>query len=509
MRGSRRFVAVTAIAAAAIGTIAATAQAKGPEDDDDDEGTGSASGLVAPADPAKRSTWLTEKLAAAINPRLRARLSYVVVDLTTGQELATRDADKGMNIASNAKLLTSVAALRTLGAGFRWRTSVHATGKIDKDGTVAGDLYLRGRGDPMLTVQQLQHLAEEVAAAGIHAVDGRLVIDASYFDDKYEPPHFSEQPWEQAGFRAPVAALSVARGAVTVTVVAEAAGKARVTVSPECDYVKIVKDQVTSSREGASRLRIEAKTVRDRFEIEATGVIRDGRGSWDLRKRVDDPARLAGEVFRKALAEHGIRIKRGVASGTVPTGAKPIAAHDSQTLADVLRFMNKASDNTVAETVLKTIGAEAKKGAAPATWADGVAALVAELGKVGVSGFRSDNGSGLFASSEVSARQLVKLLGVAHKDFRIGPDLMASLPVGGVDGTLARRWKGRPAYGRVRAKTGTLEKVSSLSGYVAVEAARPIAFAIIANDVAPGQMPLVKAAADDMVDALVAYLSAR
>jgi D-alanyl-D-alanine carboxypeptidase/D-alanyl-D-alanine-endopeptidase (penicillin-binding protein 4) len=212
-------------------------------------------------------------------------------------------------------------------------------------------------------------------------------------------------------------------------------------------------------------------------------------------------------VFKKALADHGIRIKKGVVMGTVPTGARAIAAHDSQTLADTLRFMNKASDNTVAEAVLKTLGAEAKKTAGPATWADGQNALVAEIGKLGITGFRSSNGSGLFASSEVSARQLVKLLGAAHKDFRIGPDLIASLPVGGIDGTLARRWKGRPAHGRVRAKTGTLEKVSALSGYIAIEAAHPIAFAIVANDVAPGHMPLVKGSADDMVDILVAYLT--
>ena len=102
----------------------------------------------------------------------------------------------------------------------------------------------------------------------------------------------------------------------------------------------------------------------------------------------------------------------------------------------------------------------------------------------------------------------MKLLRAAHEDYRVGPDLVASLPVGGVDGTLAKRWHGHPASGRVRAKTGTLDKVTTLSGYVGIDANHPLAFAIVVNDIPAGQRGPSRAMADDMIDAMVAYLEA-
>jgi D-alanyl-D-alanine carboxypeptidase/D-alanyl-D-alanine-endopeptidase (penicillin-binding protein 4) len=190
--------------------------------------------------------------------------------------------------------------------------------------------------------------------------------------------------------------------------------------------------------------------------------------------------------------------------------AKQIAVHDSPTLADVVRVMNKHSDNYVAEAILKTLGAELKGTPGGATWADGVAALRAQLAKLGMAGtFRTENGSGLFSSTEVAAKQLVGLLVAGHKDYRIGPDLVASLPVGGFDGTLARRWRGRPAQGRVRAKTGTLDKVSTLAGFIGVDGGHLLAFAILVNDIPAGQRGVVRTMADDMVDSIAAYLDAR
>lgn len=466
---------------------------------------------MAPSNAALRPGWLKERFATALSskPQLaRAKVGYYAVDLTTGAVLVAHEADKGLNLASNAKLLTSIAALKGLGAGFRWRTSVHGA-LPDADGKVTGNLYIRGRGDPLLSLDGLRQLAHDVAARGVASVEGNLVVDGTYFDNVTEPPHFNEQPKEVAAFRAPVASFGVNRSSYTVTVLGQPEGKARVTVEPQLDYLKLTKDEVTSVTEGRTRLRLEAKPRSGSIGLELTGTIRQGGGSWDLRRRVDDPARFAAEVFIRALADNGVKLgRRTVSYGAVPVAAKLIAAHDSATLADVLRTMNKYSDNYVAESVMKTLGAETK--AAPnATWADGATAIKSRLAELGVTGFRSDNGSGLFASTEVSAKQLVTLLAAAHKDYRIGPDLVASLPTGGYDGTLARRFKGKPSMGRVRAKTGTLDRVKSLAGYVGVESGHVIAFAVIVNDVPAGQRGTVNTVADDMVDALVAYLDAK
>ncbi len=492
-----------------------TAGSAAASDEDDEAGSGSGSKLVAPADPAARATWLDSKLATAISGRPslgKAKIGVAVWDLTAGKELFAHGGDLGLNLASNAKLLTTTAALSKLGGGFRWRTAVYADDLDDATGKVAGDLYIRGRGDPTLSQADLRALAADVAARGVRSVAGGLVVDASYFDAVVAPPHFTDQPNERAGYRAPVASLSVAHGAVTVVVTPEPGGAAKVTLEPDAgDYVKLTKAEIKTIATGRTKIKVDAKPKANHLEIEVTGQIRPADGSYDTRKRVDDPARFAGAGLRRALAERGVKIaKREIAVRAVPPAAKLIAAHDSAPLALAVREMNKQSDNNVAETVLKTLGAETRTAPGAGTWADGVAAVHAYLATIGMpdGGYRAENGSGLYGSSEVSARQVVQVLKAANADFRIGPDVLASLPVGGVDGTLAKRWAGHDVQGRVRAKTGTLDKVTSLAGYVAVSASHVIAFAIIVNDIPGGQRPASRSLADDIVDSLVAYLEA-
>jgi D-alanyl-D-alanine carboxypeptidase/D-alanyl-D-alanine-endopeptidase (penicillin-binding protein 4) len=397
-----------------------------------------------------------------------------------------------------------------LGSGFRWRTAVYGAAPDDK-GDVAGALYVRGRGDPMLAVADLRVLATDIAARGVRSVDG-LVVDGSYFDAVVEPPRFDDQPGETAYFRAPVASFGVARSAISVVVVADPGGAATVALEPEPgDYIRLVNRGVTSVARGRTRLKVDVHPKPDHLEIEVSGHIRWGEGSWEIRKRVADPARFAGELFRRALTEQGVKVKsRAIASGAVPAAAKLLAAHDSAPLSEVVRQMNKASDNYLAECVLKTLGAETKRPSGPATWNDGLAALRGYLATLGMpaTGYRAENGSGLFDATEVSARQLTTVLRAAYKDFRVGPDLIASLPIGGVDGTLARRWHGRAAAGRVRAKTGTLDKVTALAGYLAIDSDHPLGFAILVNDIPAGQRPSARRCADEIVDALVAFLGA-
>lgn len=517
----KRVLACVAVAAATLSMIGGASRAQPAGDDDDGAGSGSNKLPVAPKDPKARDTWLADKLGAALTsrPKLgKTKIGVQVVDLSTTppRVLFAHDAQAQRNLASTTKLLTSTAALATLGPGFRWRTAVYADALPDKAGVVKGDLYLRGRGDPLLSERDLRALADEVVAHGVAQLDGKLVVDDTYFDRVTEPPHYNEQKQERAGFRAPVAALGVARSAVTVIVTATPADptKASIRLEPDAgDYVKIVKRAVTTAgSDGRSRIQVDAKPKGDHLELEISGTIRALDGSFEQRKRIDDPARFAAEVFRRALAERGVRVKK-IATGVVPTAAKLIGAHDGATLASALRDMNKYSDNYIAESVLKTLGAEARALAGkpgPATWADGTAAVSAYLQTLGLApgSYRADNGSGLFDASRVTPAQLVTVLAAAHADYRVGPDLVASLPIGGLDGTLAKRWHGHPAAGRVRAKTGTLDKVTALAGYAGVDGGHLLAFAILFDDMPGGVRPIAREAADDMIDALVAYLAA-
>lgn len=508
-----------AIAATAPGVAPAAGSAT-PSGEDDDEagGSGSGSALVAPVDPKQRVVWLSEKLTAAMSARplltAKAKIGVQIVDLDTGTPLFAKNDDAGMSLASNAKLLTSVAALGTLGGGFRWRTALLVADKSldETTGVVKGDLWVRGKGDPTLSANDLRAMATELAAKGVRKIDGKLVVDDSYFDADVEAPHFAEQPKERAAFRAPVASFGVARSSFLVNVIGEPGGAAKVWIEPDAgDHIKIKKADVASIREGRTRIRVDVKPVKDTLEVTVTGQIKFADGHWWAKRRVDDPKRFAAEVLRRALAERGITVtKKGFDTGPVPLDARLMVTHDSAPLSSVIREMNKASDNYFAETVLKTLGAETRATPAPATWADGHAAVQAFLGKLGLvpGTYRADNGSGLFNATEVSAKQLVAVLRGANVDYRIGPDLVASLPVGGMDGTLARRLANSPAKGRVRAKTGTLEKVVTLAGYVGVDGRHTLAFAILVNDIPTGQKAPARAMADDMLDALVAYLEA-
>ena len=490
-------------------------------DDDEGDGSGSGSARVAPADPKARGAWLTQQLDSAIAARpllaAKAKIGVAVYDLEAGTELYGHDGDKGMSLASNAKLLTSIAGLGTLGAGFRWRTAIFIDDKSldETTGIVKGNLYVRGRGDPTLGVADMRALATEVAARGIRTVRGQLVIDGSYFDADVDAPHFNEQPKERAAFRAPVAAFGVSRSAFLVNVLGEPGGGAKVWLEPEAgELIKLKKVEVSSVSEGRTRIRVDVKTVgpkKDTLEVDVVGQIRYADGHYWAKRRVDDPQRYAAEVFKQTLADRGIKFtKKAIGSGPVPVNAQPITLHDSQPLGSIVREMNKSSDNYFAETLLKTLGAETRATPGPATWADGQAALQLYLTTLGLppATYRSDNGSGLFGATEVSPKQMVTLLRGAHADYRIGPDLLGSLPVGGMDGTLARRWRGSVARGRVRAKTGTLATVTTLCGYVAVDSKRPLAFAILVNDIPTGQKGPARAMADDMLDAIVAYLEA-
>ncbi len=339
------------------------------------------------------------------------------------------------------------------------------------------------------------------------------MIDTTYFDNVTEPPHYNEEPNERAAFRAPIASFGVAKSAIDIIITADVGAAPKVRVEPDVgELVKIVKNEATSKPDARTRIKLDVKAKKDHFEVEVFGVIAPRDGSYENRKRIDDPVKFAGEVMRRALLAQGIKFgKKTIGAAPLPQGAKELAAHESAPLALVVREMNKLSDNYVAESVLKTLGAETRKQPGPATWADGTAAVAAYLGTIGIKtgSYRADNGSGLFDATAVSAHQILAILRAAYADYRIAPDLVASLPIGGADGTLAKRWHGHAAFGRVRAKTGTLDKVTTLAGFVAVSTGHPLAFAIFVNDIPAGQRGPSRAMADDMVDAMAAYLDAR
>ncbi len=454
-------------------------------------------------DAAGRERWLARRLGEILDghPELgAARVAVLVVDADSGRTLFARNAEERHNVASVTKLVTTAAALSLLGPEYRFKTALLAD-RWDGRDVVAGNLYLRAAGDPSLGTAGLWSLVNELRLRGIRRVTGSLVIDDTFFDENTTPPAY-DQKKEDGAFRAPVGAASLNDNAVIVRVKAGAPGDAaQVTVVPASDYFVVKNGAVTTER-SRTALAVSAKAAGAQTEIDVAGTIRAG-DEREVKKRIDHPPLYLGATLRALLATAGVKIGR-LKLGIAPKTARLLADRASEPLSVLIRDLNKYSNNFMAETLLKTMGAEVK--GAPGTWSKGLDAVHGYLDDVGLAaGYRYDNGSGLYDSNRFSPADLVKVLRAAAGDFRTGADYVASLAVAGSDGTLAHRMLGGPAERYVRAKTGTLKNTIALAGFVGGTARPPVAFAVLCDEVPEAQQGAARSMGDEIGAALALY----
>lgn len=406
-------------------------------------------------------------------------LAAVVLDLNTSKRWVSISAKQPLNPASNQKLLTAAVALDTLGADFRYRTSLY--GRID-NGTVR-ELTLTGHGDPSFGTEDLWRLARALKARGVERIDGDVVVDQSRFDEEFEPPAYAQQPEEWASFRAPVSAVSLDRNAVTLNVLAtEAGAPARVWFEP-AGFVEPKGGVETRARGQGQRLDWRLAPAPQGVQSVLSGHVSVGQPRVRLVRRVADPRALPGRALGALLADMGVEWSGKVRVGS-STGGERLAYVTSAPLAQLLAELGKHSDNFYAEMVFKTLG-EGPKGEA-ATSKLAAERMVAWLTKAGLADAHTKivNGSGLFDANRLSADLLAQLLAKVYLDPQLGPDFVAQLAIGGVDGTLRSRFRGGGTRGRVRAKTGTLRNADALSGYVLSSSGRlPLVFSVMVNGI--------------------------
>lgn len=427
-----------------------------------------------------------KKMAAAIDAALAApalqgaRVGVHVVDAVTGEELYAREADGQFNPASNQKLLTAACALDVLGPAHTFTTRVAASGA---SGDSAANLYVVGGAEGLLFERHLLEWAAEVRAQGITRITGDVVVVEEAFSGEDLPPGFDQKP-EPGAYRAPVGALSVNLNAATVTVRATSPGEpAEVRLDPPNAYVRVVNEATTVPGK-YPRLSVNSQTGEGgRTTITVKGKIGASAAPYSINRRIDDPARFAGEAFVTALESVGVKVGGEVKRGAAPAQARTLITHTSEPLSYLTLTMNKFSSNFIAELLLRALGTTEEAGAQKGTWAGGVAVLrdcAARLGVPEPDALAIMNGSGLYTGNTVSPKQLTGLLrGMAT--HRWSHEFVASLPIGGVDGSLSRRFQG-DALGKVRAKTGTLNEVTALSGYTRTRSGRRVAFSILLND---------------------------
>lgn len=394
-----------------------------------------------------------------------SQASVKVVSLDTKEVLFEHNSRLLMRPASNMKLLTSSSALGILGLQHQFRTVVSAEVN-EENRSVCGKLYLKGFGDPDLTPADLDSLAAQVEQQGLKAVCHSIVADVSYHDDLYWGYgwNWDDEPYSYAAFISP---LSVNDNCIDITVTpAEIAGKpVLVAVSPQTSYVTIQNTATTTNDSAKHPLRV-TRLYRERLNnIVVEGELKRGDGPVRRRLSVWKPELFAATLFQEALQRRGIFVAGRPQVGTTSASARELASL-SRNIVPVLTNLNKISDNLSAELFLKTISAEVDQ--APGSSEGGVVAVHRFLSTLGIdtTKYQLADGSGLSFYNLVTAEMIIQLLQGMTSKQEIFPTFYESLPIAGVDGTLRSRMRQTPAQGNLRAKTGTINGVSTLSGYV-------------------------------------------
>ncbi|HEY5426748.1 MAG TPA: D-alanyl-D-alanine carboxypeptidase/D-alanyl-D-alanine-endopeptidase [Candidatus Tumulicola sp.] len=418
-----------------------------------------------------------------------AHVGVLAVDAASGAVLYARNPDDDFVPASTLKLVVGSAAIARLGVSFRFTTTVASAGSI-ANGTLQGDLYLRGGGDAQLSLEDLDAAAAAVTAAGLRHVSGAVVGDATRYDAPRYPPGWSidDIPYEYA---AVPSALGLGLNVAHVRVRAgDALGEPTVVqASPQSSAFTIDNATVTGARGSADTTDLARPWDRPQT-IRVFGSYPIGAPlSDDLEPAVPDPAAYATDVFVRSLAARGVTIDGGTRLGATPAGATMLWMHRSKPLAGILRDFWPPSTNLIGEQLLEELGAQASAHAIAggARGADtrerGISNETRWLASVGVdpATLTVVDGSGLSEYDRVTPCALVAIL---TADWR-GPQretVMAALPIAGISGTLRSTFARPPLQGAIYAKTGTTNHARLLAGYARTQRGRTVIFALMVND---------------------------
>ncbi len=416
----------------------------------------------------------------------------VVRTLDTGRTVYSRNPDTLLNTASNMKLLTSASAIERLGPDYRYKTRLLASQTPDASGTVQGDLFLAGSGDPILETKALSAMVEEAIERGLKRVTGAVVGDTGAFD---RSPYGWGWSWDYLDdyYAAPAGGLNLDWNVARIMVRPGAApgAPARVTLEPSSPTLRVVNRVVTGSP--SDKFSISREREYPGWSIIVSGTI--PAGADEARSAgtvaVVDPAEHAAWVLRGLLQSAGVTVEGRARKGSAHAGAVELASHQSAPMNEIIVKLNKPSDNLIAECLLRTLGAEGEGSGSVSAGRRAAYAFLKGAG-LDMDGVNMADGSGLSRMDMVTAENFVRLLEYMHKS-KNGPAWKNSLPVAGVDGTLRSRMKGSPAEKNVTAKTGYIGYVSSLSGYVTTAAGQPLAFSILFNNQLGGVTPCLVA----------------
>lgn len=402
----------------------------------------------------------------------------IVVMEPSGRIVFAHNPDESMNPASVMKLVTTYAALETLGPSYTWRTEIFTTGTLDANGKLDGDLIIKGYGDPRFTIENFWMLLRDLRARGVRDIKGDLVLDRSALQtQEIDPAEFDGEPTRP--YNVGPDALLVNFKAVRLTFVPDAATQSvRILMEPPLPEVKIG-NNLTLTNGSCEYWPEKPDADLTLFTLTFNGNYSLSCGDKVKYFSLLPPAEYTRSIFDHLWRGMGGSFSGRVRNGTAPENMKPIVSFDSPTLLEIVRDINKNSNNVMARMLFLALGtrdttpgnAEASRAAVTQWLRDkrfGFPELVLE------------NGSGLSRVERVSPRNLARLLANAWISPMM-PEYVSSLPIAAVDGTLKRRFRSSEVAGRAHLKTGFLQNVRAIAGYVHGENGRTLILVSLMN----------------------------
>jgi serine-type D-Ala-D-Ala carboxypeptidase/endopeptidase (penicillin-binding protein 4) len=411
-------------------------------------------------------------------------VAIVVQPLDGGPALINHNAAKAMNPASVMKVVTTYAALEALTPAYRWKTEVYKNGSVNQ-GVLEGDLILKGYGDPSLNVAEFWWLLQQIQQQGIRQIKGNLILDTSvYVPEVSLRPVLDDEPWRAYNANPSALLMNGRHTSFRFTINKDGAKPtANITQEFELPQIKLVNQiQVRKGVCGdwRSELRYTVTSNTEGATVTFSGSLPDQCDERYLELSVLSDMQYAFFTFKKLWAQLGGQFNGQAIVSAVPVNANLVTTWWSEPLDVVIRDINKWSNNVMARQVMLTIGMES--GLMPVDELGAGLALKETLRKRGLSFAELvlENGSGLSRNERISAEHLAQLLVTAYQRPAM-PVLMASLPILGLDGTVKKRLPEASSQGMAYLKTGSLEGVSSIAGYVQDTQGKRYAFVMLVN----------------------------
>ena len=423
----------------------------------------------------------------------RSALVAVVHDVDARQPRLAWQPGQPVNPASLMKLLTTAAALDRLGPAWKWRTPVWLSGRVSDPGprgVLAGDVVIKGSGDPSLVVERVWLQLRRLRQAGVQRIEGDIVLDRSAFRPEPDSPgDFDGESLRPYNVGADALLLNYKSLQLTLTPDI-AAGVARTALEPALAGLQASATVPLSSARCEDWRGAVALDFSNPAQLRLGGSYPVACGVQHWQIAYPDPATYAHRLIAALWSEVGGSLGGTVRDGLAPTGVQPSFDIPSPVLADVVRDINRYSNNVLAQQLFLTLGLQQAGDGSAASSSRVLQAWAAERLGADAQGLVVENGSGLSRENRVSAQALARLLGTQWRSAML-PSLFASLPASGGEGSLRRS---RLPTGRAHLKTGSLRDVAGVAGYVLTEGGRwRIVVAVLNHEQAQAARPALDA----------------